>query len=63
MLLGQRLNSTNNLLGHKVLHNTMKLGQKIMKAKQFSDNVNGIRNDVKKVYLNLEKINARKRLQ
>jgi hypothetical protein len=41
----------------------MKLGQKIMKAKQFHDNVNGIRNDVKKVYSNLEKINARKRLQ
>ena len=63
MLLGQRLNSTNNLVGQKVLHNTMKLGQKIMKAKQIHDNVNGIRNDVKKVYSNLEKINARKRLQ
>ena len=46
MLLGQRLNSTNNLLGHKVLHHTMKLGQKIMKAKQISDNVHSIRNDV-----------------
>ena len=68
MILGQRLNPVNNnLLGQKIIHKSMRLGQRIaagaQKVKALSDNVNDAKNEARKIYSNLEKINARKRLQ
>ena len=66
MILGQRLNSINNLLGQKIKP-SIQLGQKFVsnanKLRGFVNSVENATNDAKKIYSNLEKNNARKRLQ
>ncbi len=67
MLLGQRLNSVHQQLGQKIHNNpAIKLGQKMFsnfnKMKGFVNSVENIGNESKKIYSNLEKLNARKRL-
>jgi 3'-phosphoadenosine 5'-phosphosulfate sulfotransferase len=66
MILGQRLNSIHSLLGQKIHHPAIQLGQKIIsnanKARHFVNSAENINGEVKKIYSNLEKLNARKRL-
>ena len=66
MLLGQRLKNVQHQIGQR-LKPSLQLGQRIIhnynKLNNFTNNVDNVHGEVKKIYSNLEKINARKRLQ
>jgi len=66
MLLGQRIMNVTNQVGQK-LKPTMQLGQRVLhnynKLNNFRNNVDNVHGEVKKIFSNLEKLNARKRLQ
>jgi len=66
MLLGQRIMNVTNQVGQK-LKPTMQLGQRVLhnynKLNNFRNNVDNVHGEVKKIFSNLEKLNARKKLQ
>jgi len=66
MLLGQRLINVQHQIGQK-LKPSIQLGQRVIhnynKLNNFINNADNVRGEVKKIYSNLEKLNARKRLQ
>jgi hypothetical protein len=66
MLLGQRLINVQHQIGQK-LKPSIQLGQRVIhnynKLNNFINSADNVHGEVKKIYSNLEKLNARKRLQ